>query len=247
MKYHDNPLTEGTSNTSKSLGIILDAIEQAEARRQSKRTVQIEEGLRLLSPSSCDGCDRANVYQILGVEPTNRTEGLPAWMGTMVHEGAEDALRQLDPFGDRFLLEQRLPGIAEMGLADGNSDVIFVDDQNLVDLKTIKKKDKRFFPSPGKVGQAMLYGGMAREAGIPIETDEIIGLCRDGTRDDIVVWGPHPFSEDTANHWLNHLRDLRERAVAVAQGDESAMPRPDRPAKTFCAVYCDFYGRCEGK
>jgi hypothetical protein len=232
---------------SKALDQILDAIEQSEGRRQRKRVVQNEDGLSLLSPSACDGCDRANVYKILGTEPTNTTDGLPAWMGTTIHEAAEEALRELDPFGDTYLLEQRLPGIAELGLADGNSDIIVVDEANLVDLKTVKKRDKRYFPSVGKIRQVMLYGGMARKANIDIETVEIIGLCRDGNKQDIQVWGPEPWSEEIASEALDYLGEMRERAVAYRQGDERALPRPDRPAKTFCAVYCDFYGRCEGK
>ena len=232
---------------SKASDAILDAIDKAEERRQSKRVVQTEDELNLLSPSACDGCDRANVYKILGVEPTNVSDGLPAWMGTSIHEAAEQALRELDPFGDTYLLEKRLPGLVEYGLADGNSDVIFVADKNLVDLKTVKKKDKRFFPSVGKIRQVMLYGGMARNAGIDIETVEIIGICRDGNRDDLMVWGPVEFDPEVANDALEYLSEMRQRAVAYREGDERALPRPDRPAKTFCAVYCDFYGRCKGK
>lgn len=233
--------------SSPALDQILDAIEQSEARRQSKRITEIEDGLKLLSPSACDGCDRANVYSILGVEPTNTTDDLPAWMGTTIHEAAERALRELDPFGDLYLLEQRLPGIAEAGLAGGNSDLIVVADKNLVDLKTVKKKDKRYFPSDGKWGQVMLYGGMAINAGIDIETVQIIGFCRDGNRNDIVDTGPVEWSEEAASAWLERLSRLRERAAAYRAGDESALPRPDRPAKTFCSVYCEFYGRCPGK
>ncbi len=232
---------------SAALDQILAAIEASEDRRQSKRVVQSDDDLQLLSPSACDGCDRANVYKILGVEPTNTTDRLPAWMGTTIHEAAERALRELDPFGDTYLLEKRLPGLVERGLADGNSDIIVVADKNLVDLKTIKKRDKRYFPSLGKQRQVMLYAGMARNAGIDIETVEIIGICRDGNRQDIQVWGPEPWDEDAANAALDYLGEMRARAIAYREGHEEALPRPDRPAKTFCSVYCDFYGRCKGK
>lgn len=233
---------------SKASEQLLNAIEAAEERRQAKRVVQEHEGLRLLSPSACDNCDRANVFQILGVEPTNTSDGLPAWMGTMIHEGGEDALRHLDPFGEVYRLETRLPGLPEMGLASGSSDIIFVADKNLVDLKTIKKKDKRYFPSLGKIRQVMLYGGMARNDGHDIETVEIIGIPRDGNTSDLMVWGPVEWDEQAANDALAYLQDMRQRAERVRDGDQSALPRPDRPAKTFCSIYCEFYGEnCGGR
>ena len=228
---------------SKASEAILNAIEASEARRQARRTVETDDqGLRLLSPSACDGCDRANVYSILGKTPTNTDDGLPAWMGTAIHEAAEEALRALDPFGDVYRLEERLPGLPEDGLAGGNSDIIFVADKNLVDLKTVKKKDRRYFPSLGKIRQVMLYGGMARNAGIEVDTVEIIGIPRDGNTSDLIEWGPVEWDEDAAMDALGYVRHMRERAIAVASGDLSALPRPDRPAKSFCARYCEFYG-----
>ena len=233
---------------SKASEAILDAIRASEGRRQAKRITQADDGLVLLSPSACDNCDRANVFKILGTEPTNTSDGIPAWMGTTIHEAAEDALRHLDPFGEVYRLEERLPGIPEAGLADGNSDVIFVADKNLVDLKTVKKKDKRYFPSEGKIRQVMLYGGMARNAGHDIDTVEIIGICRDGNTDDLMVWGPVEWDEQIATEALDYLHEMRERAARVRAGDATALPRPDRPAKTFCSVYCEFYGdHCQGK
>lgn len=233
---------------SKASQAILDAIAASEEVRQRKRITETHDGLVLLSPSNCDGCDRASVFKILGTEPTNTTDTLPAWMGTTIHEAAEEALRQLDPFGDTYLLEQRLPGINDRGLAGGNSDIIVVADKNLVDLKTIKKKDVRYFPSTGKIEQVMLYGGMARNAGIEIDTVEIIGIPRDGNTDDMVVWGPIEWDESFATAALEHLEELHDRARRVRDGDESAMPKPDRPAITFCSRYCEFYGpKCGGR
>lgn len=233
---------------STALDQILEAIEASEARRQAKRTTErTEDGLKLLSPSACDNCDRANVYAILDTEPTNTTDDLPAFMGTTIHEAAEQALREVDPFGDTYLLEQRLPGLRERGLAGGNADVIFVEDKNLVDLKTVKKKDKRYFPSEGKIRQVMLYAGMARNAGLAVDTVQIIGLCRDGNRSDIVDWGPVEWEPEAATEALDYLADMQDRARRYRDGDEKALPRPDRPAKTFCSIYCEFYGRCPGK
>ena len=41
--------------------------------------------------------------------------------------------------------------------------------------------------------------------------------------------------------------EMQDRARRYRDGDERALPRPDRPAKTFCSIYCEFYGRCPGK
>jgi len=64
-----------------------------------------------------------------------------------------------------------------------------------------------------------------------------VGIPRDGTENDIVVYS-EPYDPAVAEQALAWLADVTSREEA---------PGPERDAASFCAKYCPFYGSaCQG-
>ena len=236
--------------------LVLAALtEQDDARPRSQQAG--------VGPSSLGGCQRAVLYDMLRMPATNLDRPAPweAMRGTAVHNLIESALRRIDPFAERFLIEPTvLTSLAHPRLADGHPDLIRLDcgpGSRVVDLKTTLKRKIRYFPGIQRVWQVATYAWAINESGTVVMPDgtlqdvppvtelEILALPIDGKPNDLASFTmPYdPTVAEGAFRWLAAVADLADSYEA---GEVITLPPPDRPVATFCAPYCPHYGRCPG-
>lgn len=188
-----------------------------------------------LSPSDLCGC-RPQAWLKMRGEPTTNAhvKRLPAIVGTAIHEHIRRALLRRDPFGDMLVLETRVDRDGMGGTIDllwlrpGDTPLRIV-----VDWKTMKKANLRYFPKDEQRVQVHTYGYLVGD----VDLVALVGIPKDGTEDqiDVRVEEYDPRWYDLGQQWK---ADVESRTV---------LPPPERPAKTFCAVYCDWWGRCPGR
>jgi hypothetical protein len=197
-----------------------------EARPRSQQTA--------IGPSALGGCRRQVWHQMRGDEPCNpNTLRLAAVMGTAIHDRIEQAWLAAYPGAETEVeVTAEVDGVPLTGHID------LAEPGLAVDWKTITKKKTAYFPSEQQRWQVQVYGWMLEQNGRPVETVALVGICRDGNEDDIVVHA-EPYDPAVAGEALDWLRALRSTGEA---------PEPERLADVFCADYCPFYGAsCPGK
>lgn len=205
--------------------------------RETARSQQITIG-----PSEVGLCRRKTWYRLRGQERTNETPyRLSAFMGTAIHDAIERELRQQDPDGVEFWPEIACTGIYDGIKITGHVDLYVPAHRLIVDWKTITKSKRSAFPSQSHRYQVHLYAWLLRGAGHEVTHVAIVGLCRDGNEDDVVVHC-EPVSDTVLAAAFDWLRE--------AHSDE--MPPADQQARRFCARYCQFYDAtgqvgCEGQ
>lgn len=207
--------------------VVVDALTSADnARPRSKQT--------RVGPSEMGGCRARVWHKINGTQATNpATKRLAAVMGTAIHASIYDALRRVDPWGDRYELEVE----AEAGGVVGHVDCYDKIDATVWDWKTTTKKSLSSFPSKQQRWQVQVYGYLLASTGRPVKRVGLVAIARDGNEDDVVQVS-EDYDEATALDALAWLADV-EALDTVPPGEKDPV--------SFCRHYCEFFGACEGK
>ena len=194
-------------------------VENDKARDRSQQTE--------LGASSVGGC-RRQAWQIIHQKPkTNfETESLAAIIGTALHATIAESMKNIDPFGDDFLIEE---GFSTPDLK-GHVDLYIKSTKTVVDWKTSTKKKLAQFPSEQQVMQVNLYGHLLTANGYEVDNVSLVCIPRDGMMSDVKVWQA-PFSQELANQGLAWVRDLQETI---------SPPAPEKHRR-FCASFCEYY------
>lgn len=205
--------------------LIKALVDYDNSRARSKQTA--------IGVSSLGDCRRKVWHMIQGDKPTNdNVLRLPAIMGTAIHAAIENAIGDED---GRYLIEHR---VELDGLPPATIDFFDTAECEVIDWKTITKKNIDYFVTQQKRWQVQVYGYLMTQAGYEVKTVTLIGIPRDGSENDIITHS-EPYDREIALEALRWLEDLREVTEA---------PAPERDPATFCKNYCQFYGGgCLGK
>lgn len=182
-----------------------------------------------IGPSEIGGCRHKVWRKLNGAEVTNpNTLRLSSIMGTAIHNYIEEAFRRQDPFGERYLLEQEW--VSQDASIVGHVDLYDQENYEIVDWKSTKKSNLRYFPSTQQRWQVQIYGWLVEQAGYQVNTVTLVAIPRDGDERDI-VFHSEPFDMNIVNEALAWLNDVSSRTEA---------PAPEKEA-SFCKLYCGFY------
>jgi hypothetical protein len=193
--------------------------EHDDARERSQQTE--------LGASSVYGCKRQAWNILRQVPKTNHnTESLAAIIGTAVHATIAEAMKNADPFGDDFLIEQ---GFSTPDLK-GHCDLFVKSTGTVIDWKTTTKKNASRFPTEQQRMQVQLYGYLIEEAGYEVKTVSLVAIMRDGQMKDVKVH-QEPYDRAKALEGIQWIKDLQNTVYA---------PAPERP-KVFCKDFCEWY------
>jgi hypothetical protein len=205
--------------------LIKALVDHDNSRARSKQTA--------IGVSSLGDCRRKVFHMIEGALTSNdKVLRLPAIMGTAIHAAIEAAIGDED---GRYLIEHR---VEIDGLPPATIDFFDTLEHEVIDWKTITKKNVDYFVTQQKRWQVQVYGYLMTQAGYEVKTVTLIGIPRDGTENDIITYS-EPYNRDVALEALQWLEDLRQVTEA---------PAPERDPATFCKNYCQFYGgSCLGK
>ena len=187
-----------------------------------ERSLQTE-----LGASSVYGCKRQAWSILRQVPKTNHnTESLAAIIGTAVHATIAEAMKNADPFGEDFLIEQ---GFSTPDLK-GHCDLFVKSTGTVIDWKTTTKKNTSKFPSEQQKMQVQLYGYLIEEAGYEVKTVSLVAIMRDGQMKDIKVH-QEPYDRNKALEGIQWIKDLQNTIYP---------PEPERP-RIFCKDFCEWY------
>ena len=191
---------------------------------QRDRSKQVEIG-----PSQLGSCKRKVYYQLVSKPELNKTEKLPAILGTFIHAGIAEAIKRDDPFGDNFLIEQEMNAFG----IPAHTDLYIKDKQLVVDWKTTTKASLRYFPSENQIWQAQVYAHMLKENGEDPKTIALVTIPRDGKMEDIRTHS-EPYDPAKAELALSWLEDVKQSVT------KKEIPLPEKP-KHFCRMYCEWF------
>ena len=199
-------------------------VENDKARDRSQQTE--------LGASSVGGC-RRQAWQIIHQKPkTNfQTESLAAIIGTALHATIAESMKNIDSFGDDFLIEE---GFSTPDLK-GHIDLYIKSTKTIVDWKTSTKKKLAAFPSPQQIMQVNLYGYLLVANGYEVDNVSLVCIPRDGVMADVKVW-QQPYNPEIAQEGLAWIRDLQETLTP---------PEPEKHRR-FCESFCEYYNRNAG-
>ena len=187
-----------------------------------ERSLQTE-----LGASSVYGCKRQAWSILRQVPKTNHnTESLAAIIGTAVHATVAEAMKNIDVFGDDFLIEQ---GFSTPDLK-GHCDLFIKSTGTVIDWKTTTKKNLSKFPTEQQKMQVQLYGYLIEEAGYQVNTVSLVAILRDGQMKDTKVH-QEPYDRNKALEGIQWIKDLQNTVYA---------PAPERP-RIFCKDFCEWY------
>jgi len=159
------------------------------------------------------------------------TDRLAAIMGTYIHAGIAEAMKREDPFGDKFLIEER---IEVKDVLVGNVDLFIKEEGIVVDWKTTKVKSQRYFPSKGQMFQVHIYGWLLEQNGYKVNYVSLVSIARDGEMGDVRTH-IEPYDPAIAKEGLDWLEALKD---GIAKGKPA--PAPEEKL-FFCTRYCSFY------
>jgi len=187
-----------------------------------ERSLQTE-----LGASSVYGCKRQAWSILRQVPKTNHnTESLAAIIGTAVHATVAEAMKNIDVFGDDFLIEQ---GFSTPDLK-GHCDLFIKSTGTVIDWKTTTKKNLSKFPTEQQKMQVQLYGYLIEEAGYMVHEVCLVAIIRDGQMKDTKVH-QELYDRDKALQGIQWIKDLQNTVYA---------PAPERP-RIFCKDFCEWY------
>lgn len=185
-----------------------------------------------IGPSQVGGCARKLWLQINGAEKTNNDLlRFSSMMGTAIHQYIQEAFHRLDPFQERYLLEQEV--YSEETQIRGHVDMFDKELGEVIDWKSTKLRNLAYFPSRQQRWQVQLYGYLIKSVlGLEVNTVTLVAIPRDGTENDI-VYHSEPFDMNIANEalaWLSEVKFAKHP------------PAPEKDA-VFCRNYCEFYDK----
>lgn len=194
------------------------------AKNQSERSLQKEVG-----PSEFGGCKRKTWLRLNdGVITNPNTLMLASVMGTAIHDYIQEAYRRVDPWEERYLLEKEWAH----GNLKGHIDLYDKQEKMVVDWKTTKKSNLRYFPSKQQRWQVQLYGYLVQQNGMPVEKVVLVGIPRDGDERDI-VYHEEDFNMDIVQEAFDWLDSIKGAQYS---------PAPEKDA-SFCQFYCNYYDK----
>ena len=221
--------------------LLMQAVLVKERGRRNRQTA--------IGPSAVGDCRRRVWLKLQGQQETNPTKKLAAWFGTAAHDRIADGIRNLDPFGERCLVEHHL--VTEQ--VSGTVDCFDMQEGAVIDWKTTKKaslgwlakgatlgKRADDWPSQQQRWQVHLYGWMLEQNGHQVKTVNLVGIAKDGDEDHVRV-----FTEDYEPVFAREALDW------IAEvGSLTVAPEPEKGG-TFCRSYCGFWseegGVCNGR
>jgi hypothetical protein len=209
---------------------LIDALVKADSQRPRSKQ-------KAIGVSALGGCRRQVWHTLNGDVGTNPTLRLSAILGTAIHTAIEASI--LNQYTDRK--EKDKPFLEHRVEIDGYppATIDFFDPLNgeVVDWKTITKKNVPYFVSQQKLWQVQTYGYLMEKAGYTVKTVTLVGIPRDGTENDIVIHS-EPYDPTVAEQAFAWLQNIVDRTEA---------PSPERDAASFCSKFCGFYGSvCPG-
>lgn len=185
-----------------------------------------------IGPSQIGGCSRKLWLQINDAERVNHDLlRFSSMMGTAIHSYIQQAFHRLDPFNERYLLEQEIYS-EETGIR-GHVDMFDKERGEVIDWKSTKMKNLGYFPSRQQRWQVQLYGWLLSSVlGHDVKTVTLVAIPRDGTEQDI-VYHSEPFDMNVVNEALAWLSEVKFAKYP---------PAPEKDA-VFCRNYCEFYDK----
>lgn len=215
---------EGTAMSieySDPRDLVVKILRNRDASRSRSTQVQI-------GPSELGSCSRKVWYRLHEYPKTNEdTLKLAAIMGTAIHSAVEDALSWIDPDQSKFVVESEV----EYNGMKAHIDLWIPESGDVVDWKTVKKKNLNYFPSQQQRWQVQVYGYLLEKTGkgTPKRVN-LVAIPRDGDERDVRVH-TEPYNPAIAEEALAWLENIKQSPFA---------PDPEKdPA--FCKDYCDFY------
>lgn len=181
-----------------------------------------------IGPSELGSCSRKVWYRLNGYEKTNtNTLKLAAIMGTAIHTAVEQALSWLDPEEQKFVVESEV----EYNGMKAHIDLWIPETGDVIDWKTVKKKNLTYFPSKQQRWQVQVYAYLLEKTGVGKPKNvNLVAIPRDGDERDVRVH-TEPYNPAIAEEALGWLEGIKASRVA---------PDPEKDA-SFCKDYCDFY------
>lgn len=182
-----------------------------------------------IGPSQVGGCRRQLWLKLSDAERTNKnTLRFPSMFGTAIHSYILQAFKNLDPFGERYMLEQEWTE-PDYGLI-GHIDCYDTQTKQVIDWKSTKKNNLRYFPSQQQRWQVQLYGYLLEKNGHEVKTVTLVAIPRDGDERDM-VYHTEPYDIAVVNEALAWLIDVKTANHAPAPEKDPAL----------CSGYCPFY------
>ncbi len=116
-----------------------------------------------VGPSELGGCRRKVWYRLNDQPETNENElKLAAIMGTAIHATIEEAIRSIDPKGEKYWVETAV----EYSGMKAHIDLFIPETGDVIDWKTVKKQNLSYFPSEQQRWQVQVYGYLISKSGL---------------------------------------------------------------------------------
>lgn len=192
-----------------------------------------------IGPSEIGGCRRQTWLRLNQAPATNpNTLRFPAMFGTAIHAYILEAFKNLDPFGERYILEQewsmqvelQLPNKIVPDILVGHIDCYDKQTKQVIDWKSTKKTNLRYFPSQQQRWQVQLYGHLVKASGMEVDTVTLVAIPRDGDERDM-VFHSEPYDAGLVAEALAWLAEVRGSVVQPPADKDEAL----------CRHYCRFY------
>jgi hypothetical protein len=201
--------------------LLIDVLRAKDAGRSRSKQTQV-------GPSELGGCRRKVWYRLNDQPETNENElKLAAIMGTAIHASIEDAIRSVDPDGEKYWVET---AVEHSGMK-AHIDLFIPESGDVVDWKTVKKSNLSYFPSTQQRWQVQVYGYLLDKSGKgKVQTVNLVAIARDGDERDVRVHS-EPYDPSIAEEALNWLAAVKESEVA---------PDPEKD-QNYCKSYCKYF------
>ena len=200
--------------------LLIDVLRAKDAGRSRSKQTQV-------GPSELGGCRRKVWYRLNDQPETNENElKLAAIMGTAIHASIEDAIRTVDPKGEKYWVETDV----EYSGMKAHIDLFIPETGDVIDWKTVKKQNLSYFPSSQQRWQVQIYGYLLSKNGYEVKTVNLVAIARDGNEKDVKVH-TEPYDEVMALAALSWLENVKASTV---------LPAPEKEA-SFCKDYCQYY------
>jgi len=192
-----------------------------------------------IGPSELGGCRRQTWLRLNEAPITNpNTLRFPAMFGSAIHAYILEAFKNLDPFSERYSLEQEWQADVELQLPDkkitetivGHIDCYDKQTKQVIDWKSTKKTNLRYFPSQQQRWQVQVYGYLLQANGYEVDTVTLVAIPRDGDERDMLIHS-EPYDGSLVTEALSWLAEVRG---SVGQ------PPADKD-EALCRHYCAFY------